>query len=172
MKKIYVVLSMMAVVASTLFVSCAQKKEPDVVAAPPANQTATYEVNAEGDYAWSYTYEWTQGNTWRGFWQHALDASNILRYTITPNMKWSAYITPESAEYIQFRVVKPGCDDGFKDENFMLSSTTSGNRGSNTLQIAAIKIPEPGTETVTCTAYITMDGQDTPFLTINIVPME
>lgn len=171
MKKIYVVLSMFAIVASTLLVSCAQKKEPDVVIAPPSNQTATFAQNDEGDYVWSYDYKWTQANYWRGFWQHALDANNVLRYTITPNVAWSAEIPEEYSEYVQFRVVKPGCDDGFIEENFMYSNTTSGNRGSNTLQIAVRKIPN-GEDTVTCVGYITMGGETTPFVTINIVPAE
>ena len=173
MKKIYVVLSMFAVVASTLFVSCAQKKEPDVVIAPPANKTATYAQNDEGAYVWSYADadKWTKANYWRGFWQHAMDASNVLRYTITPNVAWSAEIPEEYTEYVQFNVVKAGHDADLNPDNYELSSTTSGNRGSNTLQIVVKQIPD-GEETVTCVGYITMGGETTPFVTINIVPAE
>lgn len=174
MKKIYVVLSMVVVAASALFVSCAQKKVPDVVVAPPKHSIATYEVNAEGEYVFTYddAYKWNSSNYYRGFWQHALDASNVLRYTITPNTAWSAYIEPEATEYLQFRVLKPGCDDGFIEENFELSDRTSGNRGSNTLQIVVVRVPESGEEMVKCVANIIMESEETPFLTVNIAPRD
>lgn len=174
MKKIYVVLSMIAVVASTLFVSCAQKKEPDVVVAPPANKTTTYGINLEGEREWTWASSdaWTKANYWRGFWRHATDAENIVRYTITPNVAWTAEIPAEYAEYIQFNVVKPGHDADLNPDNYELSSTASGNRGSNTLQVVVLKVPGVDEEMVTCVANIIMGGESTPFLTVNIAPDE
>ena len=174
MKKIYVVLSMVVVVASALFVSCAQKKDPDLVIAPPKHCIATYEMNSEGEYVFTYAseYKWNSSNFYRGFHQHPQYASNVLLYTITPNAAWSAYIEPEATEYLQFMVLKPGCDDGFIEENFELSDRTSGNRGSNTLKVVVVKVPESGEEMVKCVANIIMQSEETPFLTVNIAPRD
>lgn len=78
MKKFNVMLSLVAIVASVLFVSCAQKKTPDVVPAFPTLVTAT--ISAEADHSWK----------------------------IEPNMDWTASLVGDASEYIAFRVGEDG----------------------------------------------------------------
>lgn len=169
MKRIYAIVGVVAVLASTMFISCAGEKEIETVIAPPRNRTATYAVNSEGVYAWSYSSAdtYSKANFWRGLWRHKQDAANIVRYTITPNVEWNARIVGDAAEYINFRVGKDGYE-GFVEENFELKDAVSGNRGSNTLQIAVLKTPEVGEETKVCQIEIVMGGEVTIFGTFNL----
>ncbi len=173
MRKFNLILGMFAVIASTLCVSCAQKKEPDLVIAPPRNRVAEYVYDLNGKRVWQFdtTDARTLANKWIGLWHHEQDFDDILRYTITPNTAWKVSITEGSEQYIQLRIGKNGYD-GFIAENFELKNSTSGKRGSNTFQISVVKTPAIGEEPVVCTIDIEMGGESTTIATLTIHPEE
>jgi hypothetical protein len=92
MKKITSVLSLLALVASALFVSCAQSKEPDLVPAFPSHKYASYALNKDGVYVWTFnttdSYTAAKGG---GFRVNTANAA-ILDYIIIPNAEWSVEI--------------------------------------------------------------------------------
>lgn len=171
MKKISVILGCIAVLASTLFVSCIKEKEPEWIAAPPSNRFAEYIVNDKGERAWSIASadQWTNGNYWSGFTHFTdTDPIEVLRYAMFPNVEWTASIAPGSEEYIMFRVGKYG-GDAFTDD-YTLQTSCSGRRGYTFLQVIVIKTPAVGEEAVKAVANVTMGGETTPIITLTIHP--
>ena len=162
MKKFNLILGVFALVASTLFVSCAKPKDPTPVAAPPMYVEATYTAQKKGGHLWKWNsaYSWTKANYWRGLYQHDEDKAKSpahLRYEMTPNTDWVANIT-EGAEYVQFRVGQDNYQ-GFDDSKYDLTSVDSGHRGNYTMRFFVVKTPAFGEEAVTCKVEITMAGQ-------------
>ena len=118
MQKFTAMLGLVAVVASALFVSCAQKKEPDLVAAFPKHHYATYAVNSKGVLDWSWDtslYSFSQAKG-VGFVKSVQDAS-ILDFRVTPNADWTMSIV-EGEEYVDLRT---GYGYGFGKCVFTLS---------------------------------------------------
>ena len=105
MKKFISILSLAAIVASALFVSCAQKKEPTLVPAFPYNKTATYVQNEDsGEWAWS----WASADGWTaakdgGFGTTTTNhfGATVLEYRIDPNAAWTAEVVGQGKEYVE-----------------------------------------------------------------------
>jgi hypothetical protein len=171
MKKFTTILSLVAIVASVLFVSCAQKKEPTVVPAFPAKKIATYALNSKGVHAWSYTsaHAWSKGNYWTGFRVDPEDATRVMYY-IAPNVSWSAHIVGEAQEFLQFRVHKEG-EPVYDEASYYYTSTVSGPRGNQAMTLVVTRIPEFGEEQLSGELEIVMDGQTMPLATINVGPL-
>ncbi|MBR2032848.1 MAG: hypothetical protein IKA04_11680 [Alistipes sp.] len=167
MKKIYSILSIVAVVASTLFVSCAQKKTPDVVTAPPMYVEATYTALDDGghDWIWDAAYTYNSSHVYRGLYQrtvndtggYEVDKNEWIRYEMMPNVDWTATIV-EGSEYLQFLVNPNGYIGPNPDGNY-LTNTVSGKRGNNTLVFCVVKTPAYGEENVTCKVDIEMANE-------------
>ena len=110
MKKFTTILSLVAIVASVLFVSCAQKKEPTLVPAFPYKKTATYVQNEDsGEWAWS----WASADDWTaakdgGFGKVSSGTTagtnhfgaTVLEYRIDPNAAWTAEVVGQGKEYV------------------------------------------------------------------------
>ena len=164
MKKFTTLLSLVAVVASALFVSCAQKKEPDLVAAFPKHHYATYDVNTKGvyDWTWDSAYSFSQAKG-VGFVKSTQDAS-ILNFRVTPNADWEMYIT-DGAEYVDLRT-----GEGYKEENYTYGDAVSGVQGLSTVGIRLVKQPtiEEGEKTVNI--VLAMAGDKLLVATLTIAP--
>ena len=177
MKKITMILGMVAIVASTLFVSCAKKHEPDPVPAFPRERAATYELNKKGEYAWTAASadQWTSGNKWTGFRVATVPTDisklgNAILFYMAPNKAWTATIAPESREYIKFRVYN-GTGSSYNEANYSYVDEVSGDRDNQAeLCFVVIKTPEFGEESVKTFVNITMVGQTMPLANITIGP--
>ncbi len=172
MKKLTTILSLVAIVASVLFVSCAQKKEPTVVPAFPTKKTATYALNSKGVHAWSYTsaHTWSKANYWTGFRVDPLDATRVMYY-IAPNVAWTANIVGEAQEYLQFRVLRDSSLPVYDEASYDYTSTVSGERGNQPITLVVTKIPEYDEEQFSGELELVMEGQTMPLATINIGPL-
>lgn len=171
MKKFTSILSLVAVVASVLFVSCAKPKDIDPVKAFPTAKNATYAINSKGVHAWSYTSAdtWSKGNKWTGFRiEPAPGDASRLWYYIEFNKSWTARIV-SGQDYIQFRVGKDGYI-GYDESQYYYTSTVSGERGMQCLVICPLQIPEVGEEPVVCELVCDMEGETMPLGTITINP--
>ena len=164
MKKFTTLLGLVAVVASALFVSCAQKKTPDLVAAFPKHHYATYDVNTKGvyDWTWDSAYSFTQAKG-VGFVKSTQDAT-VLDFRVTPNADWEMFIT-EGAEYVDLRT-----GYGYKEENYTYGDVVSGVRGLSTVGIRLVKQPtlEEGEKKVDI--VLAMAGEQLLVATLTIAP--
>ena len=167
MKKFTAMLGLVAVVASALFVSCAQKKEPDLVAAFPKHHYATYAVNSKGvlDWTWDTSlYGFTQAKG-VGFVKSVQDAS-ILNFRVTPNADWTMSIV-EGEEYIDLRT-----GYGYQEDNYYYAKSVSGERGLSTIGIRILKQPtmEEGEKKVDL--ELTIANDKLKVVTLTIAPAE
>lgn len=170
------ILGMVAIAASTLFVSCAQKHVPDQVKAFPRERSATYALNNKGVWTWSApsTDQWTSGNKWTGFRVATIPTDisklgNAVLFYMATNRDWTATIAPESREYLQFRVHNGG--SSYKEENYSYVSEVSGKRDNQVeLCFVVLKTPEYGEEPVVARVNLTMEGETMPLANITIGP--
>lgn len=170
MKKITAILSLVAIVASALFVtSCAQKKEPTLVPAFPYNKTANYVQDEDsGEYSWTWEsadgYSNAKGG---GFGTTATNhlGAGILEYRIVPNAEWTAEIVGQGREYVEM-----GQGYGFDENTYTWGSTGHGDRGNNSLYFRVIKTPESYEEAFTCEVALTMCGETMTIATLVIEP--
>ena len=177
MKRISMFLGMVAIAASTLFVSCAKKHEPDQVKAFPRERAATYELNKKGVYAWSApsSDQWTSGNKWTGFRVATVPTDiskfgNAVLFYMATNRDWTATIKPESREYLKFRVYN-GTGDFYDEANYSYVDEVSGKMDNQCeLCFVVIKTPEYGEESVKTFANLTMEGETMPLANITIGP--
>ena len=164
MKKFTTLLGLVAVVASALFVSCAEKKTPDLVPAFPKHHFATYELNSKNvyDWTWDSAYSFSQAKG-VGFVKSTQDAS-ILNFRVTPNADWEMYIT-EGAEYVDLRT-----GYGYQEENYTYGDAVSGVRGLSTVGIRLVKQPtiEEGEKKVNI--ELAMAGDKLLVVTLTIAP--
>lgn len=175
MKKFTAILSLVAIIASALFVtSCAQKKEPTLVPAFPYNKTANYVQNEDsGEYSW--TWESADGYTnakGGGFGVVAGTAAgtnhfgtHILEYRIVPNAEWTAEIVGQGTEYIEM-----GQGHSFDENALTWGTTGKGDRGLNSLYFRVIKTPESYEEAFTCEVALSMCGEKMVIGTLIIEP--
>ena len=173
MKKFTSILSLVAVVASVLFVSCAKPKDIDPVKAFPRAKHATYELNSKGVYAWTFSADdtWKKGapSYWTGFRvEPAPGDTSRLYYYIDFNKSWTVNIV-SGQDYIQFRVGKDGYV-GYDESQYVYTSTVSGERGMQRLVICPMQKPEAGEEPVVCELECYMEGETMPIGTITIGP--
>ena len=172
MKKITAILSLVAIVASALFVtSCAQKKEPTLVPAFPYNKTATYSQNEDtGEWAWSYAKadEFTNAKG-TGFYPSLLDNKTFatyLEYRITPNADWSLEILGNGKEYVEVAL----WDGDFFPEDYTWGSKLTGKRGQNQLQFRTKRTPESYEEAMEVEVALSMCEQEMVVATLVIEP--
>ena len=167
MKKFISMLSLAAIVASALFVSCAKPKEPTLVPAFPYDKTATYSQNEDTEeWAWAYASGDKFTNALGvGFQASKLDPT-YLEYRFTPNAAWTLEILGNGKNYIEaYRQ-----DGYFKVEECTFSSTLSGDRGLNTIGFRVIKTPESYEEPVEVEVALTMEGETMVILTLVLEP--
>ena len=172
------ILGMVAIAASTLFVSCAKKHVPDPVPAFPRERAATYQLNTKGVYAWSAASAdtWTSGNKWTGFRWATTSANlfipaNHVYFYMAPNKDWTATIAVEAQKYLQFRVYGGSGEGVFEDANYYYSSTVSGVRDNQVeLQIVVVDTPPMGSDPFVAQIYITMVDQTMPLANITLGP--
>lgn len=167
MKKITAILSLVAIVASALFVtSCAQKKEPTLVPAFPYNKTATYSQNEDtGEYKWTWASADGFTNAKGVGFQFAKFDGTTLEYRMTPNAEWTAKVVGQGRAYIQI-----GQGYGFADENYTWGETASGDRGTNALYFKVIKTPESYEEAIEVEVALSMCEQEMVVATLVIEP--
>ena len=158
-------LSLVAVVASALFVSCAQKKEPDFVAAFPKHHFVEVEKSEKGTPTWTwdtslYNYTYPKGV---GFVKD-VNHSHILNFRVTPNADWEMSIT-SGAEYIDLRT-----GYGAKEENYTYGDVVSGVAGLSTIGLHVVNYPtlEEGEKDVELTLSIA--GEKLKVVTITVLP--
>jgi hypothetical protein len=179
MKRISMFLGMIAVVASTLFVSCAQKHVPDQAMAFPRERAATYALNKNGVYTWtaSSSDDWDATSKWTGFRvissnipTEIKEMGNAVLFYMATNRDWTASIAPESREYLKLRVYNN--NGSFYDESsYSYVDEVSGVMGNQIeLCIVVIKTPEFGEEPVETHLNLTMENQTMPLAKITIGP--
>ena len=193
MKKFNAMLSLAAIVVSALFVSCAQKKTPDVIPAFPntfITATASLKVFSNGtDEEWSeIQWDWNKGDDNKdnkvdalddgidhtytpakglGFVDYSAYNSEILGYAFTPNFDWTAEIVGVGKEYVQV-----GWGTGNDAENFNFGTSISGKRGRSTIFFNVIKTPESFEEPIECFVALTMNGETINILSLIVNPKE
>ena len=171
MKKFISMLSLVAIVASALFVSCAEPKEPTLVPAFPYNKTATYSQNEDtGEWIWSDASDdgYTNAKD-TGFYPSLLDNKTLaeyLEYRIDPNADWTLEILGNGKEYVEVAL----WDGHFKAEEYTFGSTLAGLRGKQQLEFRVIKTPAVGEEAVTVEAALTMVGETMVIATLVLEP--
>lgn len=167
MKKLFSMLSLAAIVVSALFVSCAQKKSPDLVPAFPYLKTATYSQNEDTEaWAWSYASGDKFTNALGvGFQESKVDAT-YLEYRMTPNAAWTLEVVGNGKNYVEaYRQ-----DGYFKVEDLTFAHNLSGDRGLNTVGFRVIKTPESYEEPVEVEVALTMEGETMVILTLVLEP--
>ena len=179
MKRITMILGMVAIVASTLFVSCAKKHEPDQVKAFPRERAATYALNKKGVYTWTASADddWDTASRWTGFRvissnipDEIKKMGNAVLFYMATNRDWTASIAPESREYLKFRVYN-GTGDFYDEANYSYVDEVSGKMDNQCeLCFVVIKTPEYGEESVKTFANLTMEGETMPLANITIGP--
>lgn len=177
MKRITMILGMVAIAASTLFVSCAQKHEPVQVKAFPRERAATYALNNKGVYTWTAVSadQWTSGNKWTGFRVATIPTEisklgNAVLFYMATNRDWTASIAPESREYLKFRVYN-GTGDYYDEANYNYVDEVSGKMDNQCeLCFVVIKTPAFGEESVLTKVNLTMEGETMPLANITIGP--
>lgn len=185
MKKFNAMLGLVAIVASALFVSCAQKKTPDVIPAFPSTfitAEATLNEFEEIDWTWNkgddnkdnkvdalddgidHTYTPAKG---LGFVDYGMYNSEILGYAFTPNFDWTAEVVGAGKNYVQI-----GYGIGNDPEAFNFGTTLSGKRGRSTVFFYVVKdnIPESFEEPVECNIALTMNGETINILSLIVNP--
>ena len=171
MKKITSVLSLIALVVSALFVSCAKPHDINPVKAFPTAKHATYAVNNKGVHAWTWAsaYTWNKNNKYTGFRiKPAPGDTSHLYYYIEFNKSWTARIV-SGQDYIQFSVGKDGYA-GYDESQYDYTSSVSGERGMRLLEIVPLQVPKVGEEPVVCELVCDMEGETMPLGTITIDP--
>ena len=169
MKKFISILSLAAIVASALFVSCAQKKEPTLVPAFPYNKTATYSQDEDsGEWSWS----WASADGWTaakdgGFGTTTTNhfGPTVLEYRIDPNADWTAEVVGQGKEYVEMGI---GYD--FNADNLSWGTTASGLKGKNSLYFRVLKYPESYEEAVEVEVALTMVGETMVIATLVLEP--
>lgn len=169
MKKFISILSLAAIVASALFVSCAQKKEPTLVPAFPYNKTATYVQNEDsGEWAWS----WASADGWTaakdgGFGTTTTNhfGATVLEYRIDPNATWTAEVVGQGKEYVEM-----GQGFDFDVEKLTWGSTAAGDIGKNSLYFRVLKTPESYEEAIEVEVALTMVGETMVIATLVLEP--
>ena len=167
MKKLFSMLSLAAIVVSALFVSCAQKKTPDLVPAFPYLKTATYVQNEE-DETWKWSY--ASGDKFTnalavGFQESKIDPT-FLEYRMTPNAAWTLEVVGNGKEYIEaYRQ-----DGYFNVEELTFAHNLSGDRGLNTVGFRVIKTPESYEEPVEVEITLSMEGETMQILKLVLEP--
>ncbi len=174
MRRFTSILSLVALVASALFVSCAKPKEINPVKAFPRAKHATYAENENGQYTWTFSANdtWKSGTHWAGFRvEPAPGDTSRLWYYIDCNKAWTARILGEGQQYIQFRVGKNGYI-GYDESQYNYTSSVSGDRGKHILVICVNEsmIPGVGEEAFVCDLECEMEGETMPLGTITIGP--
>lgn len=181
MKRITSILSLVAIVASALFVtSCAQKKTPDMIPAFPSNKFATYGLNDKGEILWSWesTYGYTNAKG-GGFGVASGTSSTIitnklgtrfLEYRITPNFAWTAEVVGDGQQYIELGQWL-GEGSPYNEEDYTWGATASGDKGLNSIYVRVIKTPVLDVEeAVDCKISLTMNGETMTIATLTIEP--
>jgi hypothetical protein len=178
MRKISLILGIVAIAASTLFVSCAKKHVPNEVPAFPRKMSATYQLNSKGVHAWgSYVFAddgktscaWGSTNRHTGCRVDPQDATRLMMY-FAPNKDWSVRITESAREFLEFRVQKVG-DPLFDDNSYYSAYETSGKRNNQAyVTIVVTKLPEAGEEPFVGELEISMANQTMPLATITVGP--
>ncbi len=181
MRKITMILGMVAIAASTLFVSCAQKHVPDQAKAFPRERAATYALNKNGVYTWtaSANDDWDSASKWTGFRvissnipDEIKNMGNAVLFYMATNRDWTASIALESREYLKFRVHTGNFEDSFYDETkWSLVDEVSGKMDNQCeLCIVVTKTPDYGEESVLTHINLTMEGETMPLANITIGP--
>lgn len=177
MKKITLMLSAVAIVASTLMMSCAKKHEPVQVTAFPREKTATFAFStAQKENWWSYASAdgWTSGNKWTGFrycpaggasTNDQRKDSRILFYAAL-NSDWTVRITEGSRGFMHFLVGGNFWDGSPAYE----ISGTADNQLEFVIQIDKDKIPGPGEEKLVGKIEAVMGGNVMPLAQIVVEP--
>jgi hypothetical protein len=167
MKKYISMLSLAAIVASALFVSCAKPKEPTVVPAFPYNKTATYAQN-EDTSEWKWSYASADGwSTSKGTgFQVSKLGTDYLEYRITPNVDWTLEVLGNGKEYVE--VYRQ--DGYFTPEQCTFGSTLSGLKGLNTIGFHVLKTPESYEEPVEVEVALSMLGETMVIATLVLEP--
>ena len=167
MKKFISMLSLAAIVASALFVSCAKPKEPTLVPAFPYNKVATYTQNEE-DETWKWSYASADGWTaakGTGFQASKL-GTDYLEYRITPNADWTLEVVGNGKQYVEaYRQ-----DGYFTAEECTFTHNLSGKKGQNTIGFHVIKTPESYEEAVEVEIALTMCDQTMVIATLVLEP--
>ena len=164
MKKLFSMLSLAAIVASALFVSCAQKKDPTLVPAFPYHKTATYALNKKGAWTWSYATEDLYEAAKGGGFQSSKLGTDFLEYRMTPNADWTLEVVGEGKEYVEAYN-----QDGYLSvEELTFAHHLSGLKGMNEVGFRVIKTPAFGEEPVEVEVALSMAGETMVILTLVI----
>ena len=167
MKKLFSMLSLAAIVASALFVSCAKPKEPTLVPAFPYLKTATYAQNEEDEtWKWSYASADKYTNALAVGFQASKVNTDFLEYRFTPNATWTLEVVGNGKQYVDaYRQ-----DGYFTEDQLSFSSTLSGDRGLNTVGFRVLKTPESYEEPVEVEINLSMEGETMQILKLVLEP--
>ena len=167
MKKLFSMLSLAAIVASALFVSCAKPKEPTLVPAFPYLKTATYAQNEEDEtWKWSYASADKYTNALAVGFQASKVNTDFLEYRFTPNAAWTLEVVGNGKQYIDaYRQ-----DGFFTEDQLSFGSTLSGDRGLNTVGFRVLKTPESYEEPVEVEISLSMEGETMQILKLVLQP--
>jgi hypothetical protein len=178
MKRISMILGLVAIVASTLFVSCAKKHVPNEVPAFPRKMSATYKLNSKGVHAWtSFVYaddgktscSWNSTNRWTGCRVDPEDATRLMMY-FAPNKAYTVRIAESAREFLQFRVHKVG-EPVYNESSYYTAYEVSGERNNQAnVTIVVTKIPAYDEEPLVGELEISMAEQTMPLATITVGP--
>ncbi|MBE6197139.1 MAG: hypothetical protein E7141_00505 [Rikenellaceae bacterium] len=161
MRKFTSVLSLVALVASALFVSCAKEKTPDLVPAFPANKPASYAPNKSGEYVWTFDSAYSYTNARGGGFRVNVNNKSILDYVIAPNADWTVEVVGEGSKYLEVRY-----GYGYNEDNYTYGSSVSGPRGANTI---GFRTTSAARETeVVCVVEMIMCGERMPIATLTL----
>lgn len=173
------ILGLVAIVASTLFVSCAKKHVPNDVPAFPRKMSATYALNSKGVHAWAgfvfaddgkTSCAWNSTNRWTGCRVDPTDATRLMMY-FAPNKAYSVRIAESAREFLQFRVHKVG-EPLYNEESYYTAYEVSGDCDNQAcVTIVPTQIPQYDEEPLVGELEITMAGQTMPLATITIGPL-
>ena len=160
-------LSLAAIVASALFVSCAKPKEPTLVPAFPYLKTATYAQNEEDEtWKWSYASADKYTNALAVGFQASKVNTDFLEYRFTPNAAWTLEVVGNGKQYIDaYRQ-----DGFFTEDQLSFGSTLSGDRGLNTVGFRVLKTPESYEEPVEVEISLSMEGETMQILKLVLQP--
>ena len=160
-------LSLAAIVASALFVSCAKPKEPTLVPAFPYLKTATYVQNEEDEtWKWSYASADKYTNALAVGFQASKVNTDFLEYRFTPNAAWTLEVVGNGKQYVDaYRQ-----DGYFTEDQLSFGSTLSGDRGLNTVGFRVLKTPESYEEPVEVEINLSMEGETMQILKLVLEP--
>lgn len=179
MRKITTILSIIAVAASTLFMSCAKSKTPDVVEAFPSNKKAAYSHDDEGNYSWSFKFVENGSNVDYSYEPYNHTSSpkpggfelikdgnhpEWVNYWFAVNCEWIAEIV-EGKEYIEL-FYGQGYPYGDPEKYACGSIISSSSLGIQDLQIRVKNLPTAEEGDKECVIELEMHGQRMPMATI------